>query len=323
MSANINSMAFAGAVPWHGLGANVTAGADIDTWLKEAGLTWPVIAAPVKYEIDGKLLTHTDKVIVRKDTGVVFDTVGPKYIPFQNSQVLEFFREYVEVGDMQIETAGALGTGEVVWALAKMDAAFDLGKGKVDKKDLKAQVGSDINPSDTVMGYVLISNPHKYGKGAVVKFTAVRVVCSNTLAMALNGAGQSLHLPHTREFNETYRTDAKTRLGIARERMQAFQEDAEKLVDTPLNLEDAKEVLTSVFGEQERVRESILTLYSGEGKGAMLPTAKDTAWGLLNATTQYFDWHSGRKPEVRLKSAWYGTGASKKQQMLSALLQQS
>lgn len=302
MPADINSMAYTGEVPWHGLGGRVTPGADIDTWLREAGLTWRVLAPTIEFEVNGKRHTHHDKVLVREDTLDVFDTVGRTYTPFQNAQGLNFFREYVEVGDMHIETAGALGKGEVVWALAKMGEHFTLPGG------------------DRVLGYVLISNPHKYGQGATVKFTAVRVVCANTLAMALGDSNSNIQLPHTREFNDTYQQDAKKRLGIARERMHAFQEDAEALVKITLTQEDVTEVLDIIFEDQQKVQEKVLALYSGDGKGATMPSAAGTAWGLLNATTQYFDWHSGRQQETRLKSAWYGGGASKKQAMLTELL---
>lgn len=312
MPADINSIAYAfrtqADVPWHSLGNPVTPGASIETWRKEANLGWKVLAPNVFFEIDGAKHEYHDKVLVRSDTKQVFDTVGRNYTPFQNDEILEFFREYVEAGDMQIETAGALGKGEVVWALAKMGEGFTL------SDDTKSAT------QDAVLGYVLISNPHKYGKGATVKFTAVRVVCANTLAMALSGAGSSLQLPHSKAFDEGYRQDAKKRLGIAREKLHAFEEDARKLTKMTLTEEDVGEVLTAVFEEQERVIESVKDLYNGQGRGSLLPTSAGTGWGLLNAVTEYFDWQSGRSTDTRMKSAWYGAGASKKQVTLHELL---
>lgn len=309
MSANVETMAYRGETPWHGLGEDMgqvvaALGREptLEEWQARAGLGWGVAAPRVQFTLDGKLHeSEGHRVLVRTDTMHVFDTVGSVYEPFQNTEILEFFREYVEAGDMKLETLGALGRGEVVWALATMDKGFELAGG------------------DRVSGYVLISNPHKYGQGCTVKFTSVRVVCSNTLAMALGGGG-GLQLPHNKKFDASYRQHAKEKLGIARERMDAFEEDARTLAALNLTDADAEQVLEAVFGEQHRVQESILGLYSGAGLGSELPSAVGTGWGLLNAVTEYFDWHSGRVQDTRLKSAWYGAGASKKQATLRELL---
>jgi phage/plasmid-like protein (TIGR03299 family) len=312
MSANVDSMAYRGETPWHTLGNKLEDGKSIPQWRKAAGLAWDVIAAPVEYVIDGKRYTMEHKVLVRSDKpDVNFGTVGPIYTPWQNDEILEFFREYVEAGDMQLETAGALGRGEYVWALAKMEKDFNLG-------------GKSKATADKVGGYVLVANPHKYGKGATIKFTPIRVVCQNTLTMALAGKGEgSITMPHRHSFNEGARAEAKERLGIAREQMDGFESDARKLAATKLNEEDVIEVLEIVFSDQERVAQRVKELYDGTGIGALLPSAQGTAWGLLNATTEYYDWHSGKQAETRLKSAWYGGGASKKRAMLDALLQRN
>lgn len=290
-------------VPWHGLANEVKKGATMKQWLKAGNLDWEVLTAPINYVVDGKKHTMPNKVLCRKDDPTItFGTVGPQWVPFQNGEVLEFFREYVEAGDMSMRTAGALGKGEVVWALAEMERDFNLPGG------------------DKVEGNVLLMNPHQYGKSAVVMFTPIVVVCQNTLQMAMRSGGGRVTIPHTREFNESTRAEAKETLGIAREQMEAFEQDANILVEKTMNEEDVVEVLAAVFGKQERVQAKIIELYEGEGMGATLEARAGTAWGLLNAVTEYYDHHSGREQKTRLKSAWGGHGAVRKRRTLEALL---
>lgn len=306
MSANVEkNIAYRAGdqVPWHGLANPLEEGATIKQWLKAGNLDWEVVTAPIHYVVDGKKHTMKNNVLCRADDPTItFGTVGPQWVPFQNAEVLEFFREYVDAGDMSLRTAGMLGKGEVVWAMAEMERKFDLPGG------------------DSVEGNVLLMNPHQYGKAAVALFTPIVVVCQNTLQMAMSSGRGRVSIAHTREFNEQTRQEAKETLGIAREQMDAFEEDARILVGKTLNDEDVEEVLVRVLGKQERVQAKIIDLYEGDGMGADIEARQGTAWGLLNAVTEYYDWHSGRNQKTRLKSAWSGHGASRKRRVLEALL---
>lgn len=306
MSANVEkNIAFrAGdATPWHGLANPMPADATIEDWLVGGNLDWEVALADIHYVINGKQHKMQNKVLCRKDDPTVtFGTVGPQWVPFQNAEVLEFFREYVDAGDMSLRTAGMLGKGEVVWGLAEMERSFELPGG------------------DKVEGNVLLMNPHQYGRAAVAMFTPIVVVCQNTLQMAMRSGRGKVSIPHTREFDEAARNEAKITLGIAREQMEAFEQDAHALAAKTMSEEDVVEVLAAVYGEQERVQMKIIDLYKGEGMGAQLEARTGTAWGLLNAVTEYHDWHSGRNQSTRLKSAWAGHGAVRKRRMLERLL---
>lgn len=302
-------------VPWHGLGNPVHSGVSVDRMAIEAKLEWNVGLAPVLFQRDGKMWRdNKHNVMYRDDIGMVLDIVGPNYIPVQNHEVLEFFREYVESGDMELETAGSLQNGKVIWALAKMNQNFML--------DLD---GSE----DVVEGYVLLSNPHQYGKGMTVKFTSVRVVCMNTLTMALHGGG-GLKLWHNRQFDAEAQREAKLRLGIAREKLDAFRDDAETMVQMVLDEAVAVNLLNEIFGtdnvdkpveEQTPTVQRVFELYSGQGFGSNLATAKSTGWGLLNAVTQYYDHEYGRSADNRLNYVWMGNGESKKRKAMETILE--
>lgn len=321
MPANVETMAYAGETPWRGLGHPVDEATTVDEMLVAAELDWPVETARVSFNLKdpetGRWTSRTDEkhnVLYRATDGQVLDVVGPRYVPFQNEQILEFFREYVEAGEMHLETAGSLDDGRTIWALAKMDEAFTV------------QV-----PDDRVEGYVLLVNPHQYGKSAEVKFTGVRVVCWNTLTAALREGGRksSLRLWHTREFNETLRNEAKRRLGIAREQLEAYQRDAELLASLDVSDETALRVIATVMRgdpdqpepeHQNRRTLRVFDLFKGEGLGSHLSSAEGTAWGVFNAVTQYQDHEYGRSRENRLKNAWLGGGERVKQRTLDELL---
>ena len=310
------AMAYVGPPPWHELGEQVKKGASVQEMRRKGQLDWRVRLSQVKFDaITGdKQVEQIDnwwRVMYRSDTRAVLDIVGPEYVPFQNEEVLAFFQEYVEAGEMYLETVGSLNGGRQVWALANMEDSFDL-RGK-----------------DKVEGRILLMNPHQYGKGALIKFTPIRVVCWNTLMMAIGGGGDSLKLWHTSEFNKERQDEAKRRLGLARDRFQGFKHDAKTLSLVELTHEDALKILAKVMKsdtkkpleEQPRTVQRIFELYSGVGYGSQLASAKDTAWGLLNAVTQYYDHEYGRSVNSRIQNSWFGSGDQRKRGMFVELLQ--
>ena len=301
-------------LPWHGLGFPVERNITPKQMLKAARLNWRVAMGQVQFSHPerGLIVDSQHQVMYREDSGAVLDITGPKYTPFQNEEVLYFFKEYVEAGEMTLETAGALNGGRQIWALARMEQGFTL-PGK-----------------DRVEGYVLLMNPHQYGKGGILKFTPVRVVCANTMAMALGSGDAGIKLWHNRPFDEDMQNEAKRRLGIARERLDAYGEVARELSQWTMTAEDVLTALQPQFNadpEKEIEEQSptvlrLIELWSGAGMGATLKAADHTAWGLLNAATQYFDHEYGKTRDARMTNAWLGTGSVKKRELMNTLLQQ-
>lgn len=300
MPANVVSMAYVGETPWHGMGTKVPSTITDEEMVKAAGLDWEMAVSPMIFEYEGKRYAiRNEYMLHRKDRPEdQYGTVGRKYVPFQNREILHFFREFVATGDMTLETAGSLDGGRYIWAMAKLGSAFVL------------------PGSDKVEGYVLLMNPHEYGRGLIVKMTQIRVVCQNTMNAALAGAGDSLKIWHTAEFNDVRQAEAKIRLGLAKEKFEQAEETALKLSFLPLTEEQAIGVTARTFKheedadkpreEQSRVVKRVLDLYDGEGMGASLKSAAGTGWGLLNAVTQYIDWEYGRTPDKRLVNSWIG-----------------
>jgi phage/plasmid-like protein (TIGR03299 family) len=318
------AMAYVGEKPWHGLGQEVKKGATIEEIEKAAHLDWQVNLVPACYRVPtkddgalngGMLVESRHRFLLRGDTNKPLTLVGPDYVPFQNRQILDFFRKYVEAGDMHIETAGSLNGGQNIWALAKLGVGFDVGTAaQPDKSD----------------GYVLLMNPHQYGKGMIAKLTEIRVVCQNTMTMALGGRGSSVQLWHTAELSEGRMEEIRERLNLSKEKLVRSAEEAKKLSAAQIDYLTAVDFSYNLFAptaDREKIEDApkpvdrVLKLFGGEAKGADLPSAKGTAWGLLNAVTEYFDHERGRSANSRLNYAWLGGGQSLKLTAKNRLLE--
>ena len=318
-------MAFVGETPWHGLGQAVTKGASIGVWAKEAGMGWTAKESAVCFEKekpDGDSYLSSvpsHKVLYRSDTGNSLAVVGAGYEVVQPGDVLEFFRDLTEHGGWWIHTAGVLREGRKVWALASNGETGTIGK--------KDQVNRNLLLATSLDGSMR----------TIAMETAVRVVCANTLAFALTktGLNKTIQVSHRSIFDPDL---IKRTLGVNQDSFKVFMEQAKEMADTPIKLDDAREVLRSIFkidqapktpatswmgnlasmsdqaepDKDPRALNLILALFQGAGKGATMPSAKGTVWGALNAVTEYVDHDMGRTQDTILDSAWFGRGAGLK-----------
>lgn len=305
-----HEMAYVGETPWHGLGQELQRGASIETWLDAAGMSWKVKRAKVRYPVaagatpDAFNEWPTKHVLFRSDTKAPLGMVSDRFKVVQPKQVLEFFRDLCATNKFSLETAGTLLGGSVYWALAKIHEEAEVGAG------------------DMMRGYVMLSTACDGTRRTVAKNTTVRVVCNNTLDMADAEHGKrEVCVSHRSVFDEN---EVKTDLGIARDAFAKFMDAARALAAQRLTPGDATDMALKLFGgdgwadfnDQQREEvlgskhaQAIMTLYTGAGRGAKLVTAKDTAWGYVNAVTEYVDhFYPARNAENRLNSAWFGFG---------------
>lgn len=316
MSALIDSMASLYETPWHGLGVVLQEEVTVEEMIKAASLDWEVkLGDAYFYSQDDKgqqvlVKNPRHKIMYRADRNFVLDIVGTRYKPYQNKDVLQFFHNYVEAGDMVLETAGSLDNGRMIWGLAKMNESF--------------KVGSE----DTIENYLLLANPHQYGKAMIVKYTPIRVVCNNTLTYAINThSDDNILLAHIREFNDAMKTEVATRIGLAQEKMKEFEEECNLMADIALTQNSVTEILLKTFVDKQsekpkdRVINIITDLYNGHAKGSSLSVAKNNGWALFNAVTEYFDWHAGRTVDTRIKNAWFGPNSVLKHKIKNDILE--
>ena len=319
MAHQIENMAFVGATPWHGLGSQLSPHQPLEVWQREAGMNWHIEESPVRFVAGasshlGSIHSFPEqKVLYRSDTKDPLSVVSQRYKVVQPNEVLEFYRDLTEYAGYELETAGVLKGGKKFWALARTGQS------------------SVLKGSDEVNGYLLLATSCDGTLATMATPTTVRVVCNNTLAIAVNGASQAIRVPHSTEFNPQR---VKQQLGISVSqwsefmyRMKTLSERKVKpkealqyflqvICSTDTDLEDRKQL------PQHRALQKVQDLYQGQGRGAQLISAQDTAWGLLNAVTEFVD-HEKRARSIdhRLDSAWFGQGGALKQKALDHALQ--
>ena len=147
--------------------------------------------------------------------------------------------------------------------------------------------------------------------------TTVRVVCNNTLSIALNGAVGAVKVPHSTSFDAQA---VKRQLGIAVTQWDSFMYRMKTLSECKVKSHESMNYFLKVLCQtdnqtdalgltNERALKKVQALYEGGGRGAELASAKGTAWGLLNAVTEFVDHERrARSQEYRLDSAWFGQG---------------
>jgi len=302
MSHEVETMAYAGELPWHGLGTEVSNDLTPIQMMQKAGVDWEVEQQKIVTETGIEI---NDKVaLVRTSDNTLLDVTGKDWKPVQNEEAFTFFSEFVAAGDMEMHTAGSLREGRNVWALAKVKESFD------------------VFGEDRVDSYLLFSNPHQYGKAVDVRFTPIRVVCHNTLTFSLQNASKnSVKVGHRTAFDAD---TVKETLGLASEKFAKYKEMAQFLGSRKVTAESLIQYYNDVFPTTSRKEEKTpVVVYDDMSKAAKMcydalevqpgaEFAAGTWWQAFNSVTYYTDHLQGRNSENRLHNQWFGYNQAKK-----------
>lgn len=302
LSNHRENIAYVGAKPWHGLGTELQPEAPLTTWRIAAGLDFTYDLAPVTF-LDR---TYPERhVVYRSDTKAPLSVVSGRYHTVQPGEVLAFFHDLTQEHGFQMETAGSLKEGALVWALAKTGRDFTLG-------------------SDATRQYCLLMTSCDSSLATRATLTSVRVVCWNTLLAALRQTQADLVV--TRHNTKFDARAVKRNLGLVDDTWNDFAGAADRMASKRLSDVAMKEAVLHIFGNFDapvdqqphlRAMGQVIELFNGKGMGATLPSARHSAWGLLHAVTEYADHHAPqRKPGARLTSAWTGRGEALKRRAL-------
>lgn len=305
------AIAYVGDKPWHELGEELPPGQPIEKWLRAARLEWELKRLPVQYLVDGRSHTMDGRfVLVRSDTNAALSIVSGDYQIVQPKDILEFYRELVSQFGYQLETAGALDSGRKVWALAKTG--------------LTARAGN--SNKDGVAAYLLLATSCDKTLATTAAFTAIRVVCKNTLFFAQEDIEEQrrtqIKIPHNYRFKEK---EVKEQLGIMEKSWAVFMDKVQRMVSYRMPLDAVTSFLEGLLTPKNgkmsnkllREKETILALLSS-APGQDLESAKDTLWGTLNAITYYVDHVRSGTAADRLDSAWFGSGNTLKEKAWAA-----
>jgi phage/plasmid-like protein (TIGR03299 family) len=280
--------------PWHGLGTVVNQAPHSEAALYLAGLDWAVKQRRV--EVSG-LAVEGYWANVRSDTGAVLGIVGKRYRPVQNSEAFMWTDALIGSGEVRYETAGALQGGRTVWLLARLN-------------EERKVLGDEVAP------YLLFTNSHD-GRAAIrVVITPVRVVCWNTLNIALSRARRRLD----RSWSVAHlvglfdRLDgAREALGLARRYLADLDETAKLLADKIIGEDRWQEIVNQLIplpeGAKERQRQNVDALRKDLAARIRAPDLAEfegTGWAAVNAVADYVAhrplWDESKKIFVPLTS---------------------
>lgn len=271
MSHNIESMFYAGETPWHGLGTKVDEALSSEQAIKIAGLDWKVEPQPI--QVVGGAVIKGMKANVRSSDHKVLGVVTDRYKVVQNEDAFAFTDMLLGEG-VKYETAGSLASGKRVWMLARMDSTDICG--------------------DKVEPYLVFTNSHD-GTGAVkVAVTPIRVVCQNTLTLALSSAKRTWSTKHCGDIQGKM-DDAKKTLGFANAYIESLKEESDKLTQIVVLAPQFADFITKMFPLKEDASERQIANIERQRKAlAEIYNHKDdiqrfhgTAYGVLNAVA---DW---------------------------------
>jgi phage/plasmid-like protein (TIGR03299 family) len=340
MAHQVEQMAYVGDTPWHGLGNQLTQNQPIEVWAQQAGMDWRIESSDVSYMAQNErgqsiiMPYEEQRVLYRSDTHAPLSVVSQRYQEVQPMEILEFYRDLTEQSGFELETAGVLKGGKKFWALARTGQSAAL-KGK-----------------DVSNGYILLATACDGTLATTAQFTNIRVVCNNTLAIALRGQSSSagvVKVPHSTKFDAD---KVKQQLGISvrawDEHMYEMKQLTQRKVtqgeaaayfdavfnNTSLSIADQEENIIQFYRNMAtpnpakeksepngRAMTKAMDMFNGQGRGAELSSAKGTAYGLLCSITEFID-HERRamSTDHRLDSAWFGAGAALKQRGLEQAL---
>ena len=306
MPAYIDSMMYLGETPWHGHGVALTKPPSISEALIASGLDWEVEKKPTYMTNDEGLeaiginsYTETGNyVTVRKDTNTILGHVSERYTILQNKDAFKPFDALLDFG-YELVTAGAIEEGKKIWILAKAPEQFKVG-------------------DDAIQPYTFLFSSHDGSAGNSLRDTMVRIVCKNTLDLAISRKSTfSYSLKHTKNIKSN--VDALIqRIKMSKGNVKLAVEDMNRMHEYKMNphmltsyLEDAIPFL------KDRHRESMPELgiivrntakpiyekmvdnfYNGAGNKG------ETLWDAYNAITQYYTHDKNYKDWV--KSTQFG-----------------
>lgn len=278
MAALVESMMYVREKPWHGLGTMVEEAPTSEDALRLAGLDWTVNQKNI--QVCGGARITGMKANVRSSDGAVLGVVSDRYRVVQNQDAFAFTDNLIG-GEVHYETAGSLCGGKKIWLLAKLPDCEIAG--------------------DKTEPYLCFTNTHD-GSGAIrACMTPIRVVCNNTLNLALNGAKRSWSASHTGNIEEKMQ-EARHCLDMANKYMGKLAEQADRMANTTVTDDQIKAILDELFplaedaspreqANNKKIKEEYMVCYFAPD----ILKFKGTAWGAVNAMSDMVSHNAPRR----------------------------
>lgn len=297
-----SGMMGSGQVAWHGKGNVISGLATREEAIVLAGQDWQVVK--VNAQLNGKDVPGCF-LTVRMDTQAVLGMVGPHYNPIQNSELYDFLDPVIDAKEAVYETAGVLCGGKKVWIMAKLPSEYVIAK------------------DDLVQQFLLVATSHDGSLAYTITWTDIRVVCANTLGMALNmaerGGNGVYHVKHTHDYG-SYIKMAHNVMGLASKNTgiasSLFSELAAHKMNGALVNEFIRHMIPASQKEEatgkvheliSQKREIILNNFDDDMNNP--EGAEGSGWTAYNAVTQWIDYSKPARAKTdRLNWSWFGDG---------------
>jgi len=304
MPAEVESMFSAKETPWHRIGKVTEEALTSAEAIVEAELDWEV-------ELRGM---YTDEVFmggrtkimevpdayatVRNSDNKVLGVVGNRYTPIQNIECFDFLDTVLDDSSASYETAGSLYGGKIVWMLVNLGKDIVVGE-------------------DKTVPYLLLTNSHDGSTAIKGMTTPIRVVCANTLSLALKNNVTSFGFRHTNNVHQKI-DQARKLLDINYKYVDNFQLEVEKLVDQQVTRDRFEEIIDATFPvvvPNEENTNSLQVQRSAVARGKITDMflnpefsgQESTAWSLINAISNFEQWHApirkyGREEVIAMRT---------------------
>ncbi len=260
-------------VPWHGLGRIIEDAPDSIAAIKQAGLDWEVTPESVYLDKSPDAIPNYF-ANVRSDNRKVLGIVTDRYSIVQNQEAFAFTDALIGEGEVTYETAGSLREGRQVWMLARMNREFNI-------------LGDKVDP------YICFTNSHD-GTGAIrVLMTPVRVVCNNTLNMALRNNSRQWSTRHVGDIAAKL-AEAKRTLGLATAYLEELDNQANMLADIAINEFKVREIVNELLPIDAKATDRTKATMNMKQKALLKAYKTDdirrfrgTGWGVINAVSDF------------------------------------
>lgn len=305
------SMAYVGEKPWHGLGQELTPDASLEVWKHEAGMDWEIKDSPITFNNGKESKVYTgSRVLYRSDTGDQLSIVSDDYKIVQPSEILDFFRDLVSLQGMKLATAGVLYGGRRFWALA------DTGR------------AADVLGDDRIKGMLLLTTSCDCTLATSAMFTSVRVVCNNTLNLAIGSTRKNAtRVTHNAIFDPA---KVKADLGLIDNAWETFKQNITAMSKVKMTDNDSYDFVKKLLVDPNReadkqpytVERDTQAILNRIKNGMGSDKTYGTLWGVLNGVTEFVDHDSrARIPDHALWSSWFGKGSNLKTKAYEAAVE--
>jgi len=260
---------------WHGLGTFVPEAVKSDEAIVLAGLDWTVNLEPI-YTEEGTLIDAA-KVTRRSSDQKVLGVVGDRYTPIQNHELFQFADDLVEYG-ARYESAGSLMGGKNVFATMVIERPL-------------------VIDGDPLIPYLIMASSHDGSMATKALLSPVRVVCMNTLRLAMATSHRTFTIRHTSSAPSRIE-EARRALSLSFQYYDEFEEEVEALMAQKVTDKQFDSLIEAVWPLQEEMLKGSRVLRKREEVKSLLladPTIqpwRGTGWGALNAFNTWDQWHA-------------------------------